>query len=240
MCLLEALNQKEKRLGTLWVSTQRAAMKSRDFLMERILLEVEGKLEEKINVGRLRQDQVLMYALLGDPATRLHLPDKLNAEIKRLSDGWHWKADKPRGATGLQVSFCAAGQNLPTVQLPLEKTAALKRFEEANATFAFAALNELDIKQPWEGPIDKEGTLRLVALGPGLFRTAAFRLKHIPCPGHDIKIRAIGDDQHGFQLLEVFVSAPVLCKLDRGALQLTRRRLELGFKTLEKRKGVGG
>jgi hypothetical protein len=94
-----------------------------------------------------------------------------------VSDGWHWKADKPTGATRLQVSFCAAGQNLPTVQLPLEKTAALKRFEESNATFAFKPLRELDIKQPWEGTIDKEGTLRLVSLGPGLFHAAAFRLK---------------------------------------------------------------
>ncbi|MHC4646293.1 MAG: C25 family cysteine peptidase [Planctomycetota bacterium] len=182
VCLLEALNQKEKRLGTLWLSTQQAAMKSRDFLMERILLEVEGKLEEKINVDSLRRDQVLMYALLGDPATRLHLPDKLNAQIKRLSDGWHWKADKPRGATRLHVSFCPAGQNLPTVQLPLEKTAALERFEQANATFAFTPLKELDIKQRWEGMIDKEGTLRLVSLGPALLHTAAFRLKQTDNP----------------------------------------------------------
>lgn len=177
LCLLRTVSGNDKRLGSMWLNSQRKAMKSRDFIMERVLTNAEGKLEEKIDVGRLRRDQLLMYALLGDPATRLHLPDKLGGKIERLDDGWHWRVDKPKGATRLYVGFRPAGQSFPTAQLPLEKAAARKRFEQANATFDFQPLAELAADKPWRGVINKEGTLRLVAIGPGHIYAIAFKLK---------------------------------------------------------------
>jgi len=180
LCLLRTVSGSDKHLGSMWLNAQREAMKSRDFIIERILTNAEGKLEEKIDVARLRRDQILMYALLGDPATRLRLPDKLGSKIERLDDGWHWQVDKPKGATRLYVGFRPAGQNFPTAQLPLEKAAARKRFEQANATFDFQPLAELAAHEAWKGTINKQGTLRLVAIGPGHIYAIAFKLK-LPC-----------------------------------------------------------
>jgi hypothetical protein len=165
LCFLRALSGNDKRLGSMWLNSQRKAMKTRDLIIERLLVDVEGKLEEKMNVAKLRRDQILMYALLGDPATRLHLPDKLNANVKHLPDGWHWNVDKPKDATRLHVGFRPAGQSFPTVQMPLQKDAARKRFEQANTTFGFEPLAELAADKAWRGRIDKEGTVRLVAVG---------------------------------------------------------------------------
>ena len=58
-------------------------MKARDFMMEHLLKDAEGKLEDEISVGKLKRDQILMYALLGDPATHLRIPDLLEATVKR-------------------------------------------------------------------------------------------------------------------------------------------------------------
>ena len=130
-----------------------------------------------MNVAKLRRDQILMYALLGDPATRLHLPNELQANVKRLTDGWHWNVQKPKGTTRLYVGFRPAGQDFPAVQMPLAKAAARKRFEQANATFYFQPLDELAADEYWKGVINKEGTLRLVAVGQGHIYAIAFELK---------------------------------------------------------------
>ena len=42
--------------------------------MHEVLKDVEGKLGAEIDVAKLRRAQLLMYVLLGDPATRLALP----------------------------------------------------------------------------------------------------------------------------------------------------------------------
>jgi len=177
LCLLRERGEKDKRLGTMWLNSQRKAMKTRDFIIERMLVNVEGKLEEKMNVAKLRRDQILMYTLLGDPASRLHLPNELQANVKRLTDGWHWNVQKPKDATRLYVGFRPAGQNFPTVQMPIVKAAARKRFEQANATFGFEPLAELTGDDTWKGTISKEGTLRLVATGPARIYAIAFKLK---------------------------------------------------------------
>ncbi|MHC4194326.1 MAG: hypothetical protein ACYSP9_09185 [Planctomycetota bacterium] len=118
-----------------------------------------------------------MYALLGDPATRLHLPDNLEGKIERLDDGWQWRVNKPKDATRLYVGIRPAGRDFPTVQLPLEKEAARKRFEQANVTFGFEPLAELTADKPWKGTINKEGILRLVAVGPKRIYVVTFNLK---------------------------------------------------------------
>jgi hypothetical protein len=177
LCLVRERGEKDKRLGTVWLAAQQKAMKTRDFIIERMLVNIEGKLEEKMNVARLRRDQILMYALLGDPATRLHLPDKLGGKIERLDDGWHWQVDKPKDATRLYVGLRPAGQNFPTAELPLEKEAARKRFDQANATFDFQPLAELAADKAWKGTINKEGTLRFVAVARKRIYAVTFDLK---------------------------------------------------------------
>ena len=179
LCLLQEHGEKDKRFGSVWLAAQRKAMKTRDLIIERMLVDVEGKLEEKMNVAKLRRDQILMYALLGDPALRMHLPDKLNCRIKHSADGWHWEADKPDDASKLYVGFRKAGQKIPPVTQKLDKDAAQKLFEQANATFAFEQVNELTAEQDWRGTIDqnKEGILRLVAIGPKTMYAACLNLR---------------------------------------------------------------
>lgn len=177
LCLLRAQHGNDKRLGSLWLTAQQQMLITRDIIVERLLVDVEGKLEEKMNVGKLRRDQILMYALLGDPATRLHLPDKLDGKIERVADGWQWEVDKPKDTTKLYVSFRPAGQDFPMVEQPLQRSAARKRFEQANATFAFKPLGELVADEAWKGTIDEEGILRLVAIGPGQIYAVGFKLE---------------------------------------------------------------
>lgn len=177
LCLIRERGEKDKRIGTIWLAAQRKAMKTRDFIVERMLINVEGKLEEKMDVGKLRRDQILMYALLGDPATRLHLPDNLSCKINKVGEKWQWQVNRPKDVTRLYVGFRPDGQNFPTAELPLQKDAAMRRFEEANATFAFTPIGELAVDETWKGTISEEGTLRLIAIGQGRIYATAFQLK---------------------------------------------------------------
>ena len=177
LCLLQQSAQKNKRLGSIWLAAQQKAMKARDLIMEQLLVNIEGKLEEKMNVANLRRDQILMYALLGDPATRLYLPDQLHASIKYSAGAWHWDVRKPEQATRLYVSFRPGGQSFPKVGAQLEKTTARKLFQQANDTFAFKPLREFADDEAWKGATNKAGTLRLVATGPGQIYAIAFKLK---------------------------------------------------------------
>ena len=177
LCLLRQNARGHETLGSIWLAAQRAAAAARDFVMEPLLVNVEGKLEEKMNVVALRRDQALMYALLGDPATRLFLPGDLDAAVKYSGGAWRWEAQRPKGTTRLYVGLRAAGLTLPTGGARLNKNAARKLFEQANNTFAFSRLAEFGSDEAWKGVVDKEGTLRLVATAPGRIYAAAFVLK---------------------------------------------------------------
>ena len=177
VALLQQTRMNNKRLGSIWLTAQKQAIKARDIIMERMLVDVEGKLEEKMNVAKLRRDQILMYALLGDPATQLNLPDELDAGVKYSAGAWRWDARKPQGATRLYVSFRPPARDLPPRSAQVDKETARKLFEQANDSFAFKPVAELSADLPWKGAITEQGTLRLVATGPGQIYAAAFELK---------------------------------------------------------------
>lgn len=176
VCLVQALDGPQRRLGEVWLSAQKKSLQTRDLIVESMLGNVEGKLEDKIDIGKLRRDQMLMYALLGDPALKMRLPEKLHGKIKRQKDGWHWKVHKPKDATELHVGFRPAGQQLPTVAGDLQRDSARKSFESANETLEFKPLPAPKAGQDWEGVVNKEGTLRLVAIGPEKIYVAALNL----------------------------------------------------------------
>ena len=177
--MLQCQDGSEKRLGSLWLAAQIKAMKSRDLLMEKVLCDVEGKLEDKINIEKLHRDQFLMYALLGDPATKLHVPDQLNVKLEKQNGSWNWKVTKPDGANKLSVTFCPANQQMPPVGIKVSEETALKRFNDANKTFEFQTLRELPANQPWQGSINQQGTIRFVAAGQGRMYAAAYKLASI-------------------------------------------------------------
>ena len=82
VCLLKALGGPEKRLARSGSRAQREARQAHDFVMEMALRDAEGSLEPTIDIEKLRRDQALIYALLGDPATRLRLPDPLQVSAR--------------------------------------------------------------------------------------------------------------------------------------------------------------
>jgi hypothetical protein len=177
-CLLASLGGREKRLGTIWLGAQRQASRARDLVMEMMLRDLEGSLEKEINVEKLRRDQMLMYALLGDPATRLRLPEPLEASVERAETGWRWRAKRPPDATHLEVGF-RKPQALPVPpdKKPTRAEEADKASEMANVCFAFAVQPSPPNDGPWEGIYDHPGWLRLVAIGPKTLHVAVLKLR---------------------------------------------------------------
>ncbi|GAJ11238.1 unnamed protein product, partial [marine sediment metagenome] len=138
LCLSQQLGEKNKRFGSIWLAAQHKAINTRDIIMERILCNAD----EKADLAKVRRDHILMYALLGDPATPLHLPDRLHASVKYTPGTWHWDVPKPQGATKLYAGLRPSVQVLSRIAPQSEKAAALKLFQQANDTFAFKPLRE--------------------------------------------------------------------------------------------------
>lgn len=174
--LMEAVGQ-ENRIGALWLEASRRAVEKSEPDVEILLGGVEGKLDSRIDVAKLKRDQSLMYAILGDPATLLFVPTKLVASLTRDGDVWRWKAEKPEGAASLHVALKRPGVT-PTQTRPVSyKRKAQKAFREANASYEFKRLDLIASEEPWEGSVSKTGILRLVAVGPGIFQVATFDLE---------------------------------------------------------------
>lgn len=177
MSLLEAVCTREKRLGTLWLRAQRAALKARNPIAESLMRDAEGKLDKEISVAKLKRDQILMYALLGDPATRLRFPEPLEASVKRTMEGWEWKAAKPDGAETLSVGLRAIAPRFPPARGNLDEAGARALLEEAEGTLAFDPLPAPAAGAAWEGVSKKGGWLRLVATGGGMTWVTALKLE---------------------------------------------------------------
>jgi len=115
-CLLRALDGEARRVGPLWADAMRRARAHRAPALEKALLEVEGNLGVPLNPRKLMADQVRLYAVLGDPATRLRRPERLHGRLEREGGVWRWRVDKPAGAARLHVQFRparAAAQSPP-------------------------------------------------------------------------------------------------------------------------------
>lgn len=171
--LSRKLAQQNKRLGDVWLATQQEAIKMRNIIMERVLCNET----ERANIPKIRRDHILMYALLGDPATQMHLPAPLEATIDYGAGACRWDARKPRGAKRLYVSIRPPAQSMPQRSGQVNKETARKLFKQANDGFAFKTLGELGPDVPWKGTITEQGTLRLIATGPGQIHVSAFELK---------------------------------------------------------------
>jgi len=178
VCLLQQLHGPNDRIGTVFLRAQRNALTARNFLIEPVLRDVEGKLEDEINVAKLRRDQALMYALLGDPATRLRLPRPLKASV-RFDDGrWHWSAERPEGAERLQVGYRpAAWPEAIQKPNPGEEEKARAAFQAAASALAYEELPSPPPKGPWQDTVDRPGYLRLVATGGGKIHVAVLKLE---------------------------------------------------------------
>jgi hypothetical protein len=164
-------------LGDLWLDAQRRGLLERDFLVEQMLKDAEGKLEESIDVKKLRRDQPLLYCLFGDPALRLPLPRALEATAERREGTWRWKAIRPKGATRLVVGWKPLQRAAAAAPAGDEAAVARARFLAANAAEEFDLLEERMGEGAWEGEADRAGLLRLVAVGPDGVSTKVLELR---------------------------------------------------------------
>ncbi len=206
-CLTAELGGGQRRLGQLWLAAQQAAYRAKNPVVDALLAGAEGTLEATINVGRLHRDQLLVYALLGDPATRLKLPQPLHGRLTRRESRWHWRIDKPPDADVLYVSFRppvshpqsplasklaseeesairnsqSSAPALRSPAAPAGQAAAESAHRAANTVFAFQPLATLGKDEPWEGICDRPGVLRLVAVGERAIYAVALHLR-VPTP----------------------------------------------------------
>ena len=177
-CLLTSLGGKENRLGPIGSAPNaRGQLRARDFLMEMMLIDAEGSLEKPINLQKLRRDQVLTYSLLGDPATRLRLPQPLQVSVEHIGRSWRWRVAKPPQATHLEVGYRSASPLSGAQTAKAGAEGAGKAFVAANAGFAFRVQTSPPDGGPWEGTCDRPGWLCLVVTGPGAFSAAAVKLE---------------------------------------------------------------
>lgn len=177
--LLKHLKRQGRRVGEFWVNVQKDAFTMRNFVLESILKNVEGKLGASSDLVRMRQDHLLMYAVLGDPATRVPLPYRLASNVTANGKGWQWKANKPEDATELHVYVRPLQQPVQRMRNGLAQQAARQRFKETNAKFAFKRIAVLSAKEDWSGTVNTPGTLRLIAIAPGKSYVAAADLNQI-------------------------------------------------------------
>ncbi len=184
--LLKAISGKTRRIGPLWLEAQKHMLADRNLLVEKMLLSAEGNIQRAgLDHRKLRADQINLYALLGDPAARVFLPDRLRGRIDWKGATCHWQVRKPAGATKLYVSFRPTARTGATKTGPSANRAeALKRHAAANAAYAFTPVTQLGPEAPWQGTIAKEGTLRLIATGPGQIHAAAIGIRR-PANSHE-------------------------------------------------------
>jgi hypothetical protein len=178
--LLDALSadEPELRFGDFWNKVQRDAFHAHSFLAEKILAEVEGKLENTVDIPRLKADHALMYALFGDPATLLRLPRALHVEWKKSDAGDSWEWEIPAAmreqfgeSATLAVSLRAPVENLPRA-LPANASEedSLRLFNVRNAGGVFQPRATVEASSRWVGKATDPGDYRFAVLdGQRLF-----------------------------------------------------------------------
>lgn len=154
------------RFGDLWLAGLRNSLAERNLVIETLLRDSEGSLEATLNVDRLRRDQIWMYAVLGDSATRVRLPEKLDAKLVRDGESWRWTVERPADATRLEVAFRELNRQPPALPRDADRDAATKLFAEANAIFAYEAPTTIAADKPWRGEAPAGREVRLIAFGP--------------------------------------------------------------------------
>ena len=167
--------------GQVWVESIRRAHSKREPMMEKIVSSLESVVIGKQNrVKDLKADHLLIYNLLGDPATRLFFPHELEATVVRRDGKWEWSVPKPgslpEGAK-LIVQHRAPFPSFKLGKPSTERTAALQTLEQANAALTFRTLKELDVDEAWSGSLSQPGTLRLCLTGGPALLVHATELK---------------------------------------------------------------
>lgn len=177
VCLLRAIRRgRRRRLGDLWLAAQRKMLSAYDPIVQTAMTEFGGPEGRFEGEPALRKAHVLMYEILGDPATRLRIPGRLEAKVVHGKSGWSWRAAKPEGAKRLVVQLRSpeSAEGTKTADDRATPDAVLER---ANAGRRFVTIATLGRKVAWHGTIRRSGVLRLVAETPNGLRVFAKKLE---------------------------------------------------------------
>jgi hypothetical protein len=162
--------------GTLWLETQRAMRRRTDLVMELLLKGVEGSYSGPTDAQELKQDQGSLYAIFGDPATRLHTPRRLTVKVTKNGAGWAWEATPPMGAPAgvkLTVERRAVRPDFPDRPENADEAASRAMFEKANAALAFQPVPSAG----WSGELKEPGFVRFLVEAGGEIWVAGAELK---------------------------------------------------------------
>ncbi len=179
--LRDLSGQPADTLGGLWLHSIRQAHQRHEFVQELIVSLLEPIVIGKRNrVEDLKADHLLIYNILGDPATRLFIPQPLEAKVERRDGKWLWSVSKPTDLAPGQRLLVQHRAPIPGVQLgkaPGDSQGANDALEKANAALSFRTLKELDITAEWNGELTEPGTLRLCVTGGSALLVHAENLK---------------------------------------------------------------
>jgi hypothetical protein len=163
--LLKDLDGAEPRFGTLWLNSLRQANATTEPEKEMLVRALEPVIIRKsLTTADIRADHALLYNIMGDPATRVFSPQKLNANITEKGGQWHWKVPQPPPGTRLLVQRRDPLPDFGLTTVAPSKEDGLKRLTEANAKLRFQTVAELAPGTGWSGMTGGPGTLRLVAI----------------------------------------------------------------------------
>lgn len=164
LALLEEIPKRHRTFGELWHAAQIRAFKTKKPFTEALLKNAEGALEAEINIPKLKMDQLLMYTMLGDPATRMPQLLPLQIKIEPTSGGTVWTVQPPPGAKLLEVALREPRTAPRAKPESTKRDEALQLFAERNALWDFTPLQH---DGQWNGRVTRVGILRIVAEAKG-------------------------------------------------------------------------
>ena len=165
--LLESLATGIPRFGDLWLRSLRKANATSEPEKELLVHVLEPLLIKKsLTTADIRADHAMLYNLIGDPATRMFTPEKLQAEITEENGQWRWSVPQPPPGARLLVQRRAPLPKFALTDPVATRDGATSRLTEANARLQFVTQLELPGGKKWSGLTPGPGTLRLVAISP--------------------------------------------------------------------------
>ncbi len=166
LAAIRLLGPRFGRVGNYWLKVARETARARNPLMEFILARAESRRGMNTDPARLNRDQPLLYALLGDPATKTRFPAALRAAVRRDGEGWSWRAEKPVDAGNLLVEIARGGGGRASSPGDAgDRRAWNESFRAAQASLGFRTLETIRPRGRWAGRVDTPGTLRLLCVG---------------------------------------------------------------------------
>jgi hypothetical protein len=172
--LLEKLDSPGPRFGDLWRDSLRKASTATDPEKELLVRALEPLMIKKsLNTAELRADHQALYNIIGDPATRLFAPRKLEAEVSVKDGAWQFRIPHPPQGAKLVVQVRPPLPDFVLSKPAADRAESLKNQSEANAKLQFKTVSEKKPGTLWSGSVRGPGTLRLVALSADGLAVAA-------------------------------------------------------------------